>query len=379
MSRSSPRVAPAAGPSSDRNGGPARRSDQAEAAAEGPRALLVATRERPRRSLPLAHGGDLRWRAATRSAAPHHAAVGAPPIDLRTGGRAEPAPVPAEPERPAQIIELRRELARLEEAEVAARRLADPRTRARLERRRLRRSRPRHRFRTCPRPPLSPRLAPRRRARGAAAARRPPPEPLGWRALAAAAAPPPAAPEPPEEGVVEAPLPLLLDLRGLRRPAATSSFSRAPPSSSSSAPTQHTAGARRRPSCGRGTAGAAGRRLGGARPARLAGPRRLRRLYDQECRRSSTMRPPLRLRALRVHAQGAEGALPDLPGAHPRRCAGLPCPPSADAAPTPAPTPAPTASATIAAQDEEYQTSLAIDQVADFIAAEAAAGAHADK
>ena len=33
----------------------------------------------------------------------------------------------------------------------------------------------------------------------------------------------------------------------------------------------------------------------------------------------------------------------------------------------------PTASATIAAQDEEYQTSLAIDQVADFIAAEAGA------
>jgi hypothetical protein len=198
----------AAGPSSE--AGPARRSDQAEAADEELRALSSSRR--------VSGIGAFRSRleavfaGAQQLGAPRRAAtVPTPrpaPLTRRPSFTApSPAPAPAEPERPAQINELRRELARLEEAEAASRRLADPHTRARLERVVGSRSNDRDPATATERVrALRSLLASRRGAERAArpAARRPPSEPLGWRALAAAAAPPPAAPEPPEEGVVEA-------------------------------------------------------------------------------------------------------------------------------------------------------------------------------
>ena len=98
-----------AGPSSDRNGGPARRSDQAEAAAEELRALSSS-----RRVSGLGAAFRSRMEAifagAQQLGAPRRtAAVGAAHSPHR---RPRPAPVPAGRRRPAQI-ELRRELARL--------------------------------------------------------------------------------------------------------------------------------------------------------------------------------------------------------------------------------------------------------------------------
>ena len=215
---------------------------------------------------------------------------GAPPIVHRAGGRAEPGAGAGGAERLAQIIELRRELARLEEAEVAARRLADPRTRARLERVVGSGERPRHRFRTCPRPPplLASRAAPSARRGRPRAGLRPSRSRVarprrGGRAAAAGAGA--------ARGGSGGRRPLPLPPRPSRPPAtcATSSFSRAPPSSSSSRSNATYSGARRGPSCGRA------HRRRRRSPPRWRPPSAARRasapassVPTRRCRRSST-------------------------------------------------------------------------------------------
>ena len=371
------------GAGSSSEAGPTRRSDQADTAAEELRALSSSRRV-------SGIGAAFRSRmeavfaGAQQLGAPRRAASAAPtprPALARrpssTAPVAAPPPAPAEPERPAQIIELRRELARLEEAEAVARRLADPRTRARLER--VIGSGDRDPATASERVrALRSLLASRRGAERAArpAARRTPPEPLGWRALAAAAAPPPPVPEPPEEGVVAATsttpsstfeasgdlrnlqllqgasFELLLSLqRNIQQELAAALHAAAaappaPPVAATAEPAQ------------RGSQG-----LGACVVCTEAEVSTLFYSCGHLC---ACARCAFTLKARKAPCPICRAPIRDVVQAY------LACAP-ADAAPTPAPTPAPTASATIAAQDEEYQTSLAIDQVADFIAAEAAA------
>ena len=364
------------GAGSSSEAGPTRRSDQADTAAEELRALSSSRRVsgigaafRSRMEAVFAGAQQLGAprRAASAAPTPRPALARRPSF---TAPVAAPPPAPAEPERPAQIIELRRELARLEEAEAVARRLADPRTRARLER--VIGSGDRDPATASERVrALRSLLASRRGAERAArpAARRTPPEPLGWRALAAAAAPPPPVPEPPEEGVVEATsttpsstfeasgdlrnlqllqgasFELLLSLqRNIQQELAAALHAAAappaPPVAAAVAPAQ------------RGSQG-----LGACV---VCTDQEVSTLFYSCGHLCACARCAFTLKARKAPCPICRAPIRDVVQAY------LAC------APAEAPTPAPTASATIAAQDEEYQTSLAIE-VADFIAAEAAA------
>ena len=274
-------------------------------------------------------------RRAAPAAAPRHRPA------RRSAAPSAPAPPPAEgaPARDHRFLPRAR---RRPGGRGRRSRLADPRTERGSTRRRLRRSRPRH-LPNVSRPPATCATA-----SGASARARPASAPASdpsrqQERAAAAAAPPPAAPEAPSGWRRP---------RGAARPSrppatcATSSFSRAPPSpaSSRSNATYSAAAALH----GRRSAGLAAGRHWWRPPSATRRPRATRSVDAEPTHAACTRAPP------------RTKACPTLPGAH--RDVVRPT--------QPAPTPAPTASATIA---EGRAPSLAIDQVADFIAAEAAA------